>query len=375
MSVCFCWMAACTSAAGMVASLFSLNVCFASTQLIAEALLVDYTNEKNLNEKEASKLQGIAWRWYFIAGAVGSILGAILIEFCSYRTIFVISAVPSVLLFIMCLYAGNIEAPTQITAGRAAEVLSEYGRSVGATFCNKMMLLIVLYNVLFYISPTLGYTNSGMGFYYYSNAMHINKGVLAYLPVLWNFLTAAGMWLYEKYFCDHYGIRQQLLMMLPVMALVQLAGSPLYASGADMPLGLGITYIVIYNAFVAGLQGALSLPTFAMCSMVCPPQIAATMYAILTSVQNQALMVATQTTVGFQEAFGISKNNFDNLWIMCIIFAAIQVIPYVSLVWPDSLGGSLVPEDLDGAVAKFHEEFDNTAENKPLPVSTGDVKK
>merc|ERR1712159_534038 len=325
-AACFFWMAACNSIPNMLASLFTLNVFFASTQLIGEALLVDYTNEHQLDEKTASMLQGVAWRWYFIAGAVGSIIGAVLIHVgVSYRSIFIVSGVPPLLLFIACMAAGHVEAPTEMTDSKVTEVLSNYGKSITATFGNKMLLLIVLYNVLFYISPTLGYTNSALGFYYYSNGMHIDKDILAYLPVAWNFLTAAGMWLYERYLCDGYSVRKQLLFMLPAMAIVQLLGTPLYGFGEHMPQGVGVTYVLIYNVFVAGLQGAISLPTFAMCSMVCPPSIAATMYAIITSIQNFSLMASTQIVVTFEEVFGISKHDFSALWVVCIICAFIQL--------------------------------------------------
>lgn len=190
--------------------------------------------------------------------------------------------------------------------------------------------------------------------------MKLHRDVLAYLPVLNNLMLALGIYIYENYFCEYYTFRKQCLILLPAMVVIQAFGAPLFEYGASMSLGVGVSYVVLFNILVGLFQGALQIPMFAMCAKICPDNIAATMFAVLTSIQNQALMGATQIGVGLQSAFGITSHSFGGLYAICLICAGFQLLPWFAL-HPKL---DMLPDDLDQFTADLH------AENEMKPMKT-----
>jgi len=64
---------------------------------------------------------------------------------------------------------------------------------------------------------------------------------------------------------------------------------------------------------------------------VCPVGVEATLYALLMSITNFGGVISSEWGSLFTTMFGISGNNFTNLWKLLLLCNAFDLIPLFSL--------------------------------------------
>lgn len=111
------------------------------------------------------------------------------------------------------------------------------------------------------------------------------------------------------------------------------------------------------------------LPLLVMASKLCPPGIEGTLFAFLMSVSNFGAHVGVWFGAGVLHFLGISRENFDNLWIAVVIRTVFRLSPifFLFLVPEGNSESELAPpfDDLETSEL-LEEEKGRNEESEPL---------
>jgi len=320
----FCFLGHCVNTAQFTAVLLLNNIFKALVLTQAEALVIDFAIEKQLTVVEVGKILSLVWFCNSIGQCLGAVLGGMALYALRSEMVFLLCAAPPLVCLVLIIMVGSVEPPiTQHSDQSITATLVEYKTVIGSTLKDSSIAWVVLFNVIFFSMPVLGLTDSGLAFYYFSDHLKIDSEALSFLPAITFAGMAGGIWLYEQAL-DRYkfSLRRAIEVLIPMLALIELFGLPLFFGSTLGNQPVSIIYVICFSLLAGMVQGPLLIAFFTMVAQCCPSQAEATVMAVFTSIQNTALLTGNQITGALQLVFGVTTDNYDNVWVICAICAA-----------------------------------------------------
>jgi len=319
----FCFLGRCTNTAQFTAVLLLNNIFKAMVLTQAEALVIDFSIEKQLTAVEVGKILTLVWFCNSMGQCLGAVLGGVALYTLRSETVFMLCAAPPLVCLVLIIMIGSVESTiTQRSDQSITATLIEYKTVIWSTLKDSAIAWVVLFNVIFFSMPVLGLTDSGLAFYYFSDHLQIDREALSFLPAITFCGMAGGIWLYEQAL-DRYkfSLRLAVEVLIPMLTLIELFGLPLFfgTTLGDQPGS--IIYVICFSLLAGMVQGPLLIAFFTMVAQCCPTQAEATVMAVFTSIQNASLLTGNQITGALQLTFGVTTDNYDNVCWICLICA------------------------------------------------------
>ncbi len=167
-------------------------------------------------------------------------------------------------------------------------------------------------------------------FYFFTNELGFKPDFLGTLNIVASFATMLGVFIYNKFFST-INLKTFYSFSQVFCATLTLAMVILY-NRWNIAWGISDELFMILDNLVTSIAGEVnSLPLLILACRLCPKNIEATVFSILSAVSNTAGILSSQLGAYLLYRLNITADNFDNLQYMTMILAAFQVIPLIVL--------------------------------------------
>lgn len=303
-----------------VAILTIISGCICITDVCADSITVQYAKE----EDENGVTQSNTWISRGTGTLLGFVLGGLLykatsasnvLTFCSYIPL------------ITCFIVWNIkEYPTRIPKLR----------DVWLNIKREKNFLIILF--MFHISPNYRVFYE----YYLREKMDYDSDEFTYLSIISSLSFVFGLISFKFYF------RKFELTNLLWKAVI--VSSLLRCTQIGVIFGI-LPYfeIVMIDGIVESFCGQLiMMPLTVVAAKICDEGVEGSFFSFVMSIMNFAVFLADETGAAIAHILGVTKKNFDRLYILMLIGIIIDVIiPFVLLKKMSFYFNTYVNDEID----------------------------
>jgi len=296
-----------------------LNEFFAAVAYVcAEALTAEQS--LGMTVAESSKLQSWVWGSTMVGVAIGGFLGGQLSGILPVTWVFFIGAMPQ-LLVLPLVYQPALERERDPTE---THTLHDHVSNQWDVMQIPIMYRTAAYIFISYSLPNMG----GINFYYYTNHLHIQKDVMAYLTLVSGVAGSIGMYIFYRYLRE---VPPRTLIWWGQIGLAAFNSVQLILY-TRINLAIGIpdwVFIFADSAILTALSQVLMTPLFAIIAMLCPKGMEGSIFCIYTALiwfgQNFSAFFSTVVL----DWYGITADNFDNITGMFLLTTTFRILPIV----------------------------------------------
>lgn len=138
--------------------------------------------------------------------------------------------------------------------------------------------------------------------------------------------SLGGTWIYKK-FLREVPFRRLFCVTLVIAAAFS-ASQLILITRLNKEVGIPDFLFALGDEVIIDTAGfIIQMPTLVMCASLCPKGVESTLYALMTVVNNIALSVGGSFSAALAESFGITLENFENLWILTLITSLSTLLP------------------------------------------------
>tara|TARA_B110001452_G_scaffold263947_1_gene266176 strand:+ start:1567 stop:2793 length:1227 start_codon:yes stop_codon:yes gene_type:complete len=298
-----------------VMTMSSAGMCFAD--VMADSLLV--TAAKKESEENRGTIQSWSWGLRFVGGLFASASGAVAYEQLGYAPVFLLNSMIPVAVAILACF---IEEDTTFTP-------TDW-RKTGSTLVNAIRQPGIFKPALFLflICVTPGY--GGALTFFYERELGFTPSEFGMLDVMGHVVSIVGIMIYKRWlrnvsFPKIFGAALLLsfvlenTMLLLVLHVNRQMGIPDYV------------FAFIERVTIALVGQFITMPMVVLGARLCPPGVEGSLYALLMSITNIGGVVATEWGSLLTNMFGVTANNFTNLWKLMLLCHCFDLIPIASL--------------------------------------------
>jgi len=198
-------------------------------------------------------------------------------------------------------------------------------------------------------------TSNDLRIFYYDNYLHFEESFWGVVNNLAFIANIFGIFIYNRYF-SNVNLKKFYNVTLIIMFFLHLSMLILYLR-YTVKWGISDKLFVAIDTLVVAFTHELHhLPVLVLACRLCPKNIEATVFAIFMAAPNIAMFFSSLTGGILIDILGITKTNFDNIWVFCVVNA---VVPLFVLFLIFSI-------DFDKAfkeVEEFNKKSAETAQN------------
>ena len=299
------------------------SFCLCVVDVMADAQIVNFVRKESAGD--AGRLQATVWTVRAAGALVAAIAGGALARYVSLKTVFFITA---------C---------TIVPGGIGLAMATDNGHVTG---CHETRLKVKLLCKTIQTRPisrpcVFVFVLSAVPSCYYALVVFMQT-TLRFTPMQFATIDASahlahivGAQVYSRYlrkknfrtiFYGGIGI----LTFLRILQLVLILRLNVKA---DIP---DLVFCVAESVAFSIVSQIMMMPICVLGARLCPEGIEGSLYSTLMSVSNFGGLVAAWTGAGLTAQFGVSSENFSNLWqlsLMCTVFTLVPLL-FVRLVPP-----------------------------------------
>lgn len=299
----------------LVMTLSSAGLCF--SDVMADSLLVELA--RNESEANQGTIQSSSWMFRFSGGLTASILGAVAYDHLGAVQVFHLNSMIPVAIAVVSAF---VHEPTlsvivnwRVTRNRVSMALRQPSIYRPALF-------------LFLVCVTPGY--GSVLTFFYRQELKFTPDEFGALDVLGHSVAIVGTFIYKRY--------------LRKVAFHQIIGASLFLSfvlsnsllllvfHTNRAMGIPDFVFASVERFVITLVGQfITMPMVVMGARICPVGVEGTLYALLMSITNIGGVVGQEWGSLLTTMFGISADNFTNLWKLMLVCHLFDLVPMFSL--------------------------------------------
>ncbi|MCD8485390.1 MAG: folate/biopterin family MFS transporter [Desertifilum sp.] len=319
-------------AATAVILLSSLSV--AVSDVIVDSLVVE--RARGESQSDAGSLQSLCWGTSALGGLITAYLSGFLLEHFSTQTVFAITATfPLIVSLSASLIA---ESPVEQQPGwtEVKQQVSQLRQAVS----QKAIWLPAAFLFIWQATPTA----DSAFFFFTTNELGFEPEFLGRVRLVTSLAGLVGVWLFQRFFRSIpfrtiFGWSTAISAALGMTML-------LLVTHANRALGIDDHWFSLGDSLVLTVMGQIAyMPVLVLAARLCPPGVEATLFALLMSVTNLASLLSYELGAALMHGFGITPNNFDNLWLLVLITNLSTLLPLPFLGWLPSANAALPNEE------------------------------
>lgn len=298
-----------------VLTMSSAGMCFAD--VMADSLLV--TAAKMESEENKGTIQSWSWGMRFTGGLLAAATGAVAYEKLGYAQVFLLNSMIPVAVAILACFIKEETTFTPTNWRKTGKTLVGAIRQPGIY---KPALF------LFLICVTPGY--GGAMTFFYERELGFTPNEFGMLDVMGHIVSIIGIIIYKRYlrevsFPKIFGVSLFLSFLLENTML-------LLVLHVNRQMGIPDYIFAIIERVAITLVGQfITMPMVVLGARLCPPGVEGSLYALLMSITNIGGVVSEEWGSLLTNMFGVTGNNFSNLWKLMLVCHAFDLIPFVGL--------------------------------------------
>lgn len=314
---------------GIVAAIVALtaqNTGAAMADVTLDALVAQ---NSITNPPLASDMQSLCGFSSSVGSLIGFSISGLLVHLMGARRALGLLSIPSALVFssgILLKESRTTDFDYKQVHKKAYKVV----RSMGATMkCPEVWRPCVY----LYISFNLSLDIQGGMFYWYTDRLTgpaFSEGFIGLIYAIGSVGSLLGVLLYQTALKDCYFRSvlfwgQVLSSLAGMLDLVQV-------TRLNTKIGIPDYIFAVIDNGVSQMVGTLQwLPLLVLCSKICPPGIEGTFYALLMSIQNVGLLMASWWGGLLLHMLNVTRTEFSNLWAVVLIRNLSRLLPLMLL--------------------------------------------
>ncbi|NER33203.1 MAG: folate/biopterin family MFS transporter [Oscillatoria sp. SIO1A7] len=299
----------------------------AVSDVIADSLVVE--RARGESQSKVGSLQSLCWGSSAVGGLITAYLSGGLLENFSTQTVFLITACfPLVVSGVAWLIA---EEPVQDERWGLAQ-MGDQLQQLKSAFSQKAIWMPTAFLFIWQATPT----SDSAFFFFITNELEFEPEFLGRVRLGTSIAALVGIWLFQRFFKavptrTIFGWSTVIATVLGMTAL-------LLVTHANRAIGIGDRWFSFGDSIILAIMGEIAyMPVLVLAARLCPAGVEATLFALLTSALNLAGLTSYEFGALLTHLLGVTKNNFDNLWLLLLITNLSTLLPLPLLKWlPDN---------------------------------------
>jgi folate/biopterin transporter len=298
-----------------VMTMSSMGLCL--SDVMADSLLVEIARAESTDEK--GTMQSYSWMFRFAGGLTASIFGAIAYDNLGAVKVFHLNSIIPVGIAVSATF---MDGSRQIQSVHWRDTARKLGSVVRKSAVYRPALF------LFLICAMPGY--GSVLTFFYERQLGFTPDKFGTLDVLGHVVAIVGTFIYKKYlrnvsFRRIFGVALFLSFVLENSLL-------LLVLHTNRSMGIPDFVFALIERIVITLVGQfITMPMVVLGARLCPVGVEGTLYALLMSITNIGGVVSAEWGSLLTTMFGVSSNNFSNLWKLMLLCHCFDLRPLFSL--------------------------------------------
>ena len=299
----------------LVLTMSSAGMCFAD--VMADSLLV--TAAKMESEENKGTIQSWSWGMRFTGGLLAAATGAVAYEKLGYAQVFLLNSMIPVAVAILACFIKEDTTFTHTDWRKTGKTLVGAIRQPGIYKPALFLFLIC-------VTPGYGSTIT----FFYERELGFTPNEFGMLDVMGHIVSIIGIMIYKRYlrevsFPKIFGVALFLSFLLENTML-------LLVFHVNRQMGIPDYIFAFIERVTITLVGQfITMPMVVLGARLCPPGVEGSLYALLMSITNIGGVVSEEWGSLLTNMFGITGNNFSNLWKLMLVCHAFDLIPFLGL--------------------------------------------
>jgi folate/biopterin transporter len=308
-------------AATLVITLSSLSV--AISDVIVDSLVVERARQESLSD--VGSLQSLCWGTSALGGLITAYLSGFLLEIFSVQTIFLITAsFPLIVCGVAWLIAEEKVNGDRSNLETVKQQLSQLRQAV----TQKTIWLPMAFVFIWQATPTA----DSAFFYFTTNELGFQPEFLGRVRLVTSIASLLGVFLFQRFF-KTVPFRKIFAWSTIFSSLLGMT-TLLLVTHANRALGIDDYWFSLGDSLILTVIGQIAyMPVLVLAARLCPPGVEATLFALLMSVSNLAGLLSYESGALLTHLFGVTENQFDNLWLLVILTNISTLLPLPFINW------------------------------------------
>ncbi|MEA5541417.1 folate/biopterin family MFS transporter [Limnoraphis robusta Tam1] len=308
-------------AATLVITLSSLSV--AISDVIVDSLVVERARQESLSD--VGSLQSLCWGTSALGGLITAYLSGFLLEIFSVQTIFLITAsFPLIVCGVAWLITEEKVNGDRSNLDTVKQQLSQLRQAV----TQKTIWLPMAFVFIWQATPTA----DSAFFYFTTNELGFQPEFLGRVRLVTSIASLLGVFLFQRFF-KTVPFRKIFAWSTILSSLLGMT-TLLLVTHANRALGIDDYWFSLGDSLILTVIGQIAyMPVLVLAARLCPPGVEATLFALLMSVSNLAGLLSYESGALLTHLFGVTENQFDNLWLLVIMTNLSTLLPLPFINW------------------------------------------
>lgn len=324
------------SVVGSTLSLFLISLAASVCSAVAEALVVESTAGKSLDQSAENVSD------FITSKALGSLLVAYLsgylLEKTSKQSIFFMTSTFPLVITLVTLFME--ENPREHRGTARGQFTALY------TFLKQGVIWGPALYIFVYMA---GPDYDDALFFYFTNRLGFSPTFMGTLRFTYGIAALLGVILYR--FCFKEKEFRETLLWTLLIALPIYISPIILISGYNRKIGISNQAFVLSGGFLIEATAEIQLlPLLVLTASICPPGLEGSVYALMMSIRNIGSMVSRAFSALFTFLFGITATNFVHL-------EAYVILCGLSLLLPIFFLGLVPREEEVKKVKQYHDSL------------------
>lgn len=296
------------------------------------------------NQSTSGSLQSLCWGSVAIGGIVSAYYSGSLIESNGTRFVFGVTALFPLLIACAAtlvreeparnpernVNSDPSESPIIPPSSSLTSEITSMSKQLWTVGKQRAIWAPTLFVFLWQATPNAG---TAM-FYFTSNELDFQPEFMGKVALARAVAALAGVGLYNTYF-KTVPLKKMFFWSAVLgtgLGLTQL----ILVTGLNRQWGIDDQIFSLGDSVLLTVLGEVSfLPVLVLAAKICPPGVEATLFAALMSVFNAGGVVSGALGAGVTEYFGVTSDDFTNLFYVVLLCNLSSLVPLVGLGWLD----------------------------------------
>ena len=299
----------------MVMTLSSAGLCFAD--VMADSLLVEVARDES--EAKKGTIQSYSWMCRFTGGLFASIFGAIAYDHLGAVRVFHLNSMIPVAIAVVSVFVHE-PSISVVTNWRVTRSKMSMALRQPSIYRPSLSLFLVC------VTPRYGSVLT----FFYERELKFTPDEFGTLDVLGHLVAIVGTYIYKRYLRE---VAFRKILGIALILSFMLSNSLLLlVFHTNRAMGIPDFVFALVERFIITLVGQfITMPMVVMGARICPVGVEGTLYALLMSITNIGGVVGEEWGSLLTTMFGISADNFSNLWKLMLVCHLFDLVPIFSL--------------------------------------------
>ncbi|OWZ22943.1 Folate-Biopterin Transporter [Phytophthora megakarya] len=292
-------------------------------------------------ENGSNDLQSLSWIATSMGGMLGAFLSGPATNGFGVRGVFLAAALGPIITLLFSMFME--ETKSTLSKRDFVSSATKQIRQLKIAICTPVVWMCALW---VFISHAISPAYTQIIFFFSTDVLHFTPEFLGTVSAIGFIFLMVGTMMYNMFFTN-VSFRKIFLGAQLCLALVSLVDVVL-VTRYNLKIGIPDKAFVLGDHVVADVIGRLkTMPIMVLCAKLCPRGIEGTLFALLMSISNVSYSVSEFWGAFVCDWMGITKDEYDSLWLAIVIRSALKVVPIFFLFLIPSTDPQEIIDKLD----------------------------